>query len=199
MPSRTFWLWFFVASLGVTAVLGMMALLLPSIPFEEELFLSSALLAGYSLLGLMASIAIARCPIRAAAWAAVASLAISLAVWLVLIWGESAISWRTAETIARIGGSFTVLGVLPLHASLLLLASFERLLSRAVRVVTIVAACGAGLLLMSLFWGFWDSWYSDVGEWIGRLTGALAIPAALGTIAVPVLARIEFVSRRDGE
>ena len=72
-------------------------------------------------------------------------------------------------------------------------------MSKAVRLATIAAACGAGLLVITLFWEMWNFLPGSSRDWIGRFTGALALPAALGTIAIPILARIELVARRDGD
>lgn len=196
MPSRTLWLWFFVASLGVTAVLGMMALLLPDIPYEEELLGTSALLTGYSLAGLMATVAIARGRLPWLAWTAVGLLLGSFVLWLVLIWFNRPLPWRIEETIIRLAGTATTCGILSLHASLLLLVQFQRQFSRVVRAITIAAACITALLIVTAIWEI-DFLRGD--DWLARLMGACSIPAALGTIAVPVLARIEFVTRREGE
>ncbi len=196
MGSRTLWLWMFVGSLAVTAVLGVMAILLPSIPFEGELLITSGLLTGYSLLGLMASIAIARGQLAWLAWIALALLLVSFMVWLYLIWFNSRLHYRTEETLAKTGGTPMILGVVALHTALLCLPNFQNRISHAVRLGTIAAASAVGVLLVGFLWELYNS---NLDEWIARVTGAFAIPAALGTIAVPVLARIEFVSRRDGE
>lgn len=198
MPSRTLWLWLFVVSLGITAVLGMMAFLLDSVPFQEELLATSGLLSAYSLAGLIASMAIARgrgVRVVPLAWVAVALLALSFLVWVYLIWFNSRLHYQTEETLARLGGTPTILGVLGLHTVLLMRAPFERRVSHVVRWLTIASAGGLSLMLLFVLWDF--AWLSD--EWMGRLSGTLALPAALGTIAVPVLARIEFVTRHEGE
>ena len=198
MPSRTLWLWLFVGSLGVTAVLGMMAFLIDRFPFQEELLATSGLLSGYSLAGLVASFAIASGRLRsmtALAWVAIGLLALGFLVWMYLIWFNSGLHYQTEETLARIGGTPTILGVFGLHAVLLMLPPFERRISRVVRWVTIAAACLLSCLLLIILWE--AGWLSSEGK--VRLSGALALPAALGTIAVPVLARIEFVSRREGQ
>lgn len=195
MGSRTPWLWLFVGSLAVTAVLGVMAILLPSIPFEGELLITSALLTGYSLLGLMASVAIARGRLVRLAWVSICLLALSLLDWLVLVWFDSAISWEAEEAIAKPGATMTTFGIVTLHAALLCQLNLDRRVSQWVRIGTIAAATIAAALLVSVFWDV----FVFGEDWTARLIGALAIPAALGTIAVPVLARIEYVSRRDGE
>jgi hypothetical protein len=198
MPSRTLWLWLFVSSLGVTAVMGMMAFLLDSVPYQTELLATSGLLSAYSLAGLVASIAIVRgrsARLAGLVMVAAVSLALSFLVWVYLIWFNSHFLDLTEEILARFGGTPAILGVLGLHVALLLLVPFERRVSRVVRWLTIASACGLACMLLCLLWDF--DWLPD--DWMVRLTGALALPSALGTIAVPVLARIEFVSRRDGE
>lgn len=194
MGSRTLWLWMFVGSLGVTALLGMMALLMPSVPYEIELLATSGLLSAYSLLGLVASLAIAKGRARALAWASVAALGLSLAVWLALVWIDTR-HWQVEEFASKVGGTLTIVGLLALHSVLLQFPRLERSAGRAARVGTIGAAISAGCLAMLLLWEI-DLFHETT---VGRLMGALLIPAALGTIAVPVLARIEHVGRREGE
>lgn len=197
MPSRTLWLWIFVCLLGVTALLGMFALLLPRIPFEEELLLTSALLTGYSLLGLMASVTIARRRLLVVGWSAAGMLVLSLATFLLLTWGDGWIDWPAEEIMAKCGLTALLLGLMPTHALLLMLADFRRAVSQWARWATIAAACCAGTLCITLIWEMWDPLGYRVEDWIGRLTGAAALPAALGTIAVPILARIEYMNRRE--
>jgi hypothetical protein len=184
----------FVGSLAVTALLGMMALLMPSVPREEELLATSGLLTGYSLLGLVASLAIAKRRSLVLAWTAVGTLGASLALWLTLIWFATW-RWEAGETLVRLGGTLTIVGLLALHSVLLSFPRLDRSAGRATRMGTIAAAVGAGSLAMLLMWdiGIFDE------EAVGRLMGALLIPGALGTIAVPVLARIEHLASRDGE
>lgn len=196
MPSRALWLWLFVASLGVTAVLGMMALLLPDIPYEQELLGTSALLTGYSLAGLIATVAIARGRMPWLPWTAVALLMLSFGLWLALTWFHAPLPPTTEETFVKAAGTLTTFGILPLHASLLLLVPFHRHFSRVVRAVTIAAACTTATLITI---AIWEIDLFPRGEYLARLMGAFSIPTALGTIAVPVLARIEFLTRREGE
>ncbi|MCL4220735.1 MAG: hypothetical protein KJZ65_05140 [Phycisphaerales bacterium] len=99
-------------------------------------------------------------------------------------------------TLVKTAGTATTSGILPLHASLLLLVPFHRHFSRVVRLITIAAACITALLILT---AIWEIAFMRGDDWLVRLMGACSIPAALGSIAVPVLARIEFVTRRAGE
>ncbi|MBK7403802.1 MAG: hypothetical protein IPJ41_04005 [Phycisphaerales bacterium] len=196
MGSRTTWLWLFVASLGAMALLGVLALLTPGVPHEEELLATSAILTAYSLLGLVATFAIAKGPLPAVSWAAVGLLALSLCAWLTLVWFDNAMGWWIRELIAKLSTTATVLGVLGLHAVLLLLVRVARRLSVAVRTGTIAAACLGALLALGMMWEISPLLDDSL---TGRVAAALLIPAALGTIAVPVLARIDVVARRDSQ
>jgi len=193
--SRTLWLWIFVGSLGVTALLGMMALLMPRVPYEEELLATSGLLTGYSLLGLVASLAIARGRSRVLAWTAVVALGLSLAGWLGLVWFEPWLRGDAIEICAKLGGTTTIVGLLALHSVLLSFPRLTRTIGRVTRVGTVAAAMGGGALALALMWEI-DLFQE---ESVARLMGALLIPAALGTIAVPVLWRIEHVTAKEGE
>lgn len=189
MGSRTVWLWFFVASLGVTALLGVVALLTPGFPFQGPLLATSALLSAYSLLGLVATVPIARGRCRKVVWAAVGCLACSFVGWLVLTWFDRAIGWDAQEQIAKTALTLLTFGVLGLHGVLLHLVRLVRPLGRTVRTGTIAAACAGCALMLGALWDAPLIGNSD----IGRFVAALLIPSALGTIAVPVLGRIEYL------
>ncbi len=195
MPSRTLWLWTFLALLGLTTVLGVLGVMLPGIPFDEELFGTSILLTAFSLLGLLASIAISRQRLAGLAWVSLGFLVVGVLLWLFAIWASDILHWKTVDFIAKIGSYFTSPGIVALLAALLGQLRLDRQLGRLVRIVTIVASIATGLLVAVMLWD--DSLFYN--EWVGRTFGASLIITALGTIAVPVLARIEFVSRRDGD
>jgi hypothetical protein len=129
------------------------------------------------------------------AWAGLGLLAASFLVWMYFVWVNSRVHYQTEDALARIGLTPTILGVLGLHAALLMLAPIERRAGLAVRRFTLAAACALACMLLAALWE--ADWISS--EWRVRLVGTLALPAGLGTIAVPVLARIEFVSRREGQ
>lgn len=193
--ARTLWLWIFVGCLGATALLGVMAMLMPRVPFEEELLISAMLLTGYSLLGLAASMAMARTRLRGAATASAAALGLSLCGWLVLVWFDRAIGWRPEELVAKTCGTLTIGGLLGLHWILISLATLRAFAGRWTRRATVALASGGALLACYMLWEV----PAAQEEAVARLLGAMLIPAALGTIAVPVLARIERVTLRDAE
>ena len=190
MQARRMLLRFFVASLAVTGVLGVTALLM-QVPYEEELVLTSFLLTIYSLAGLVCAFVISYRTLAGAAWVGAGLLALSLCGWLVLVWTQYQIGWRVSELLTRISGSATVLGVLAMHAVLLMLVRFRRSPGKLVRVGTI--ACAAAVVLWAVL-AIWD-WDLMFGEPLGRVVGAIAIVASLGTIATPLLARLEGLDR----
>lgn len=191
--SLSSWLWIFVGCLGVTALMGMAALLLPSVPFEEEALSSAAILTVYSFLGLCAAVTIARGNLPRLSWTSVGLLAMSLCVWLVIVWFQVVIPWRTEEIITKAGGTLTAFGVLGLQVSLVMMARLTRTVPRLIRTGAIATASLGVVMLNGAFWEIW----TGPDDWYWRVMGALFIPAALGTIAVPVLAWIESATRTE--
>lgn len=192
MQARRMLLRFFVGSLAVTGALGVTALLM-EFPFKEELLATSFLLTIYSLVGLVCAFVIGRRTLAAAAWVGAGLLALSLCGWLVLVWSQHLVRFGALDPLPQVSASANVLGVFVMHGVLLMLVSLKRSLGRLVRVGTIACAAAVALWAILAFWD-WDVLYG-YGEFILRVVGAIAIVGSLGTIATPLLARLEGLDR----
>ncbi|MCH9058237.1 MAG: hypothetical protein IIB55_06395 [Planctomycetes bacterium] len=190
MQARRMLLRFFVASLAVTGALGVTALLM-EFPFKEELLGTSFLLTIYSLAGLVCAFVISRRTLAAAAWVGAGLLALSLCGWLVLVWSQHLVRFGALDPLPQVSASANVLGVFVMHGVLLMLVRFKRSWGKLVRFGTI--ACAAVVALWAIL-AFWD-WYWLINESLGRVVGAIAIVGSLGTIATPLLARLEGLDR----
>jgi hypothetical protein len=185
-------LWIFIGSLGLTGVLGAGALLLPNMPNTDELLWSSFLLTIYSLAGLICAALLAQRRYVALTWTGIATLGTSLIGWLALIWFDSSIGYDNVDQVVRPTGTATVFGALATHAVLLLLVPMRRTLGKMVRLWTIVAATIAGLWLVMMIWTDFDFGT----DFVARLIGAITILGSLGTIATPILGRLENLDQQ---
>ncbi len=187
MGLRTLWLWLFISTLAITALFGVAALLLPSIPYEDELLGTSVLASLCSL----AALGIAVISIKASraltipAWVA---LAVAFTAWMLIIWlgprGDA------EELLVKIASTASICVVVMLHGGLLGLLKPRGITSKTARRVAVGLACGASLLLVLILWGL----PSSPDEWVVRGMGAAYLLASVATIAAPVFVKIEGIT-----
>ena len=194
MGSRALWLWIFLAMLGVTGVLGVAALLLPHLPYKDETLITAGLLTVYSLGALATAATMARRRLLILPRGAIVLLGLSLVGWLVSVWFERSFTLQIREILNKTSGTLTGLGILNLHSAMLFLAQVERMPGRLVRIGAIVAASAGVLLLLG---GIWDM--IPDSDWTMRVIGSLFVLGSLGTIATPILWRIERLTREQDE
>jgi len=190
-PRRTL-LWVFIGSLGLTGALGAGAVLMPGMPNTDELLGTSFLLTVYSLAGLICAAVLAQQRFVVLTWLGIVLLALSLAGWLTLIWLDPYITYSTTELIAKPSVTATIFGVMAMHAVLLVQVPMRRSLAKIVRAGAIASAVIVGLWLTFLFW----SDFNPGGDFFVRLIGAIAILGSLGTIATPILSRLEKLDQQ---
>jgi hypothetical protein len=191
MSTRRVLLWCFLASLSLTAVTGMAALLF-DLQAEEQLLATVSLIAVYSLAALGGTSMLARRTSRIPAWASLVTLGLSLVGWLVMIWGDRALR-SVNDEIVRTCGTLTLIGLWSIHLAGLRLFTIRRVPGRAARIgASVFGALALGIIL-PMIWGV--DWDEDV---VFRLLGVFLILATLGTFATPLLARLESLSRRHG-
>lgn len=190
-PRRTL-LWVFIGSLGVTGALGTGAVLMPGMPNTEELLGTSFLLTVYSLAGLICAAVLAQQRFVVLTWLGIVLLASSLVGWLALIWLDPYFTYSTTELIGKPSATAAIFGVMAMHAALLMQVPMRRSLAKTVRAATIASAVIVGLWLNFLFW----SDFNPGDDLLVRLIGAIAILGSLGTIATPILSRLEKLDQQ---
>ncbi len=197
MGSRAVWLWVFIGCLTATGVLGIVALLMPQAPYTQEAIVTAMLLGSFALTSLGASAAAGKRGNVVLARGALMAIGLSLIGWLTLIWLESvSLIDDNAESIAKSSGTLTAVGLAGLHAALIRLASLRRARFRWIQLGSIATASVAAILFSLAIWGV----IGDMDDWLGRILGSLLICASVGTLVVPILARIEslaFVASGD--
>ena len=126
---------------------------------------------------------------------------VGVAVWLFMIWFESAFDWRDREVIARIGGAFTLCAVWGIFSGVTLAPRSSGSAVVAVRWT---------VFGLSTFWAAFGEFalaQPDVAEWIldtligqqwsGRIIGASAVMVGAGSLAQPVMLRL--AASKEGE
>jgi hypothetical protein len=184
-----------LVSLGVAGLMGIVALLSGEFGMVQGKILLTTLLVGiYSMLCLCClTLAGKRYEVVALLGVIFSSAALVLGLALVwIIFGDWEVSWPIAEFIWKMFYITGVVGFSLAHQSLLLLladrphALVQRLLWYTIIAITAVAA----MLIYPVMEGF-----DLVDEFYWRLLGVLAILDVVGTIATPVIAKLQSQSQ----
>jgi hypothetical protein len=180
-----------LVSLGVAGLLGIVALLSGEFGMLQGKILLTTLLVGiYSVLCLCC-LTLAGKRYEVVALLGVIFSSVALVTGLMLVWiifGDWDTPWQIAEFIWKTFYITGVVGFSLAHQSLLLLladrphALVQRLLWYTVIAITAVAA----MLIYPVIDGF-----DMVDEFYWRLLGVLAILDVVGTIATPVIAKLQ--------
>ncbi len=195
MTTRTAFLWIMIVSFALTALVGIVVILLPDlIARDEEVLLTALLLGLYSLPPLACSIVIGRGRRVPFMWLGVVAAPLAWIVWMPMIWG-SPYSWDTLgldwdQLIFKIGFPATFIALWVMHFGLL---DVLRLDHSAFRIVRIATWWCAGMLTWIGATMVWFEWFE---EWLARLIGILAILVSCGTIITPILAILDLIKRR---
>ena len=137
MQLRKTFLWSMIASVGLAALLGIATLLLPSYGVEEEIIISAALFAGFSIVALMCAVVLERQRAVVPMWIGLGFATSALFVWHALVWFDRNLSWEMERIFVQAAGTFTVAGVLAAQSGLLLLPRFDDSFASYLRRVTI--------------------------------------------------------------
>lgn len=197
MNLRKVFLWSMVASLGLDALLGIMALLLPAYGPGEQILGSAALFAAFSLAALLCAIVLERRRLAVLMWTGIGCSAAAVLFWLVLVWFEPSLQYRTEETITRFGGTFTTAAIIIGQCGLLSLLRIDLRWARAVRVATFAASAALGACIVLLIWTWPYIDYFMNGDDLLRMLGVMAILAMCGTVVTPILWKVQAVPHTD--
>jgi hypothetical protein len=181
----------FIASIVVAAVMGIVAIGIPSQNWELELriFLTTATIAGASVCGLACGGCLTRGH-RILPTAGLVLTGLSACMLLVGVWAkvDSENYWKTTASLA-------IFAVACAHLSMLFMANLAGSYRWAYLVAYQLILGLATLLVAGLVFGFFD----NEGYW--RLTGVLSILVAAITLMIPVFHRFsrEEVAKQQAE
>ena len=190
----------FLVLVAGSAVLGLLHIL--DVVQDTRLIASAATLAVGCLATLVAALVADHGRFPRAMRASTVVGWVGVAVWLFMIWFESAFDWRDREVIARIGGAFTLCAVWGIFSGVTLAPRSNGSAVVAVRW-TVVG--------LSTFWAAFGEFalaQPDVAEWIlstligrqwsERIISASAVLVGAGSLAQPVMLRLAASKLGEG-
>ena len=197
MRMRAAFLWSMIVSLSLAALLGIAALLLPRYGPEEEILLSTAVFASFSLVALMCAVVLERRRLAPLMWAGITSSWAAVIAWVVLIWCDWMLWSGGGERVVQAGGTFTVLACGAALVGLLSLPRFDQRPPSIVRWTTVGVSAALAVQIFCMIWWFdWIERYID-DEILARGMGVLCILTACGSVITPILWKVQ-VMRRAG-
>jgi hypothetical protein len=179
LPIKRTFLQSLIASVGISAFLGILAILIGNFgEFEIKVLLTTLTISGASLCGLCCGAAIELRGQRVLPFAGILSAIIAAVMIIIGMWGEldSEAFWKSTATVSIFAVAFS-------HLSLLMLArlsaKYAWAMPAAYGLVALVAFWLAGML-----WGEWD------GEMMFRMLGVAAVLDGAITILIPIFHRL---------
>jgi len=194
MSLRTAFLWSMIGSLTFAAALGIFAILFDGIGSRtEEILLTALLMGAFSTIALLCAVVHGKRRFRELMWMGIGSSAVAMFLWFVVIWVPWSYpeGYRISEVMSKTAGSFTIASLAAAHFGLLSLLRLERQAFRAMRAMTVGVTALLGFFMIAIIWT------EEFEDWSAKVAGVLAILAACGTVATPVLALIEFLAGRS--
>ncbi|MGF1599426.1 MAG: hypothetical protein ACFCVK_21350 [Acidimicrobiales bacterium] len=169
---------FFLASIGVNAVLGIWALLTDDFGDTQGKVLATSFLASAAMMGLLAnSTPLGRRLLWPVPTVGVVALVAGLALFDAILWFDGG-----SPTAERLAGTLVTVGVGATLASLLTLITLRRE-HEWLRLVTDLLVAALTLTIVTIVWVEIDS------SWLPRVIGVESVLVAALTIALPTLAR----------
>lgn len=183
-----------IVSLSFAALLGIWAFLFGSFGDTEFKIIMTTLTAAlFSMTSLGAAVVLERGRWRLAMIVAFVLGGLGLLVYLPFIWLEPNWEWALFQWAIKLMWWLAIWSIALPHAGLLSLASLKggyHLIRRV--AIGVVFALALSATLVALFEGEPDPWF-----WT-RIIGVLGILSALGTITVPILAKVAGIEHETG-
>lgn len=185
---KKFFLYLLIASVSVSALLGIFVILFGDFgEIEVKILMTTVTITCTSILGLACGANFETGRSKPLPIAGIVFAVISAILWIVLIWGNVS----NEEFIFKSVASSTLLAVSCSHLSLLLLAKLDR---RFIWSRLLVFSC-VGILSAILLYIIWLEPESD-SDFVSRLIGVLSIIIAALTVTTPVFHKL---SRNEPE
>jgi hypothetical protein len=195
MGLRMAFLWSMIVSLSLTALLGIVALILPRVGPQEEILGSTGVFAAFSLVAMLCAAVLERRRLARLMWVGIASSCAATVAWLVMIWFHRWLTGDVDDNVIRAGGTFSVIAIGSALVGLLALPRFDQRGPDIVRWTTVGVAAVLGAYIAFLLWWFdWIDNYIDE-DTLMRTLGVLSILAACGSVVTPILWKVQAVRR----
>lgn len=187
-------MWATIVSLAAAGFAGIIALLIPRMPYADEILQTTATVGGYSLLATILAVIVERARSRRLRILSAVGIALALiagAIIIVEIWADRLLSlFIEDENAFRTVGTATTLAIAIAHFGLYAPARLVGT-GRVLKIATVVTASTFALLLCVIYWT------EPSQEWIARSMGALGILAVMGSAITPIVWKMQSLRRRD--
>ena len=171
-----------VLSLVASAMIGITIIILGDFSETEMRVLATAgTLAGYSILSLPSFFHMERARYTYLTLLAIPTSLAFLVMILLLIWSENILFWVTEGTFWKTLGSAGVIAFAANHSLLMLIVTPSKALISLFQWATVLIIATVGTLIVIAIW---------TEEMPMRLLAALIVLDVLGTISIPILARL---------
>ncbi len=196
MAIRRAFLWSMIVSLSLAALLGVAALVFGSnSSVMEKIFVTTLLWGGFSIICLMHAVAIERRRLAPQMWVGIGCAVTAFVIWEVLIWAN-AFFWDDGETLARVGGTFSLIAVPLAPAGLIALPRLRVRWTRVLRHMTYLCLALFSVLIIFMMWAEeWFDWQAEEVMW--RAVGVFGILSGAGIILVPVFWKLQGLEERE--
>lgn len=179
-----------IVSIVVSGVLAIAVLVMPETGrVAAKVLLSALATSGASICGMACGAAWDRGRWKPAAMGGLGMAGVTLAITLIAFWFEP----EPIDTIMKLVGSAWVFSAAAAHVCLLALAPDEPLLDR-IRLGTVVAAI---VLAAGISLPIWSEDFQN--EPYQRGVGVVAVLLLMGSLSLPILARLRTLPREDTE
>lgn len=190
----------FLGSVGLLAAIGISVLLLPGVPYEEEILVTCLLASGFNFVAAALSFFISRPRLQWIAWGGLASAVLCTIMLAILTWFSRSMTWVLEEALARSAGFTATLALWSMLSGLFLMLPLLAPWVKRIRIMVLVALA---LFAVQLLWlsAHDDSFDNAVKAAIGydmfaRLDGVVGILLGAGLTTMIVMSLVERRGRR---
>ena len=188
--SRKFFLYLFIASVSVSALVGVFVILFGNFgEFETKVLLTTLTVTVTSILGLACGAYLETGRGRLLPLAGIGFAALSAVLWIFLVWYGTV----HEDIFVKSLFSVTLLAAACSHLSLLSLARLDRKFAWSQHAAHVLVWSLTAVLLYSIW-----QYFKNVGDFLTRLIGVLSILIAALTLLTPILHRLSG-QKTEGE
>ncbi len=183
MKHKAVMLWVLLGVVGLAMVAGVAAVVLPSGYVDDEVIITIIIVGAYALGGMLVVAVGGR--MRRTMWLCVASLLVSMLIFVTLLWGGDFWGWRIVNRLAGFGTVFLVTGVVFMHRLLVFPLQIQIFAGKLVQRVSLISTAFSGVLVAA---SFALEGTRHIGDVTIRLMGISLIVSAGSTIATGAFA-----------
>jgi hypothetical protein len=184
MKHKAIILWSLLGVVGAAMLAGIIAVVLPSRYLDERVLFTIMIVGAYALGGLVV-VGVGPKRMRWTMRVCSVSLAISMLVYIALVWGADMLHWRTANRIGRYTTVLLIVGIVLAHRLMIAPLRMQTTIGWIVKRGALIAAAIAGAIMC---FGLITNGFYDWDDLFMRLFGVAVIVASGSSIATGAFA-----------